>query len=82
MHGNSYNWELTGPGDAGQVTSLNVLNNGDIVAGFDIRGIYLRFDNGIYKNPSLLGYHVLQEITALRSITKLNRFNNNEENIC
>lgn len=39
-------WTLIGPGDADQVTSLSINNDGDVYAGTDIGGIYRSIDNG------------------------------------
>lgn len=60
-----YEWELLGPGDADQVTSLNILHNGDVVAGFDIGGIYLSTDNGNSWSPINNGLNNLDVTTKV-----------------
>ena len=42
----SGNWQLIGPGDADQTTSLTILKNETVVAGFDIGGLYISENNG------------------------------------
>lgn len=39
-------WQLIGPGDADQVTSLSITSNGALWAGFDVGGIYKSVDAG------------------------------------
>ncbi len=39
-------WNLIGPGDADQVTSLSILENGTIILGTGIGGLYHSFDQG------------------------------------
>ena len=58
-------WTLIGPGDADQVTSLNVTNDGTILLGSDIGGIYQSIDQGdtwFPSNDSLNNYDITTAI--------------------
>ena len=59
------NWELIGPGDADQITSLNFLENGDIFAGTDIGGIYRSEDIGNSWQPLNIGLNNLDITTRI-----------------
>ncbi len=61
----SFEWELLGPGDADQVTSLNVLENGDVVVGLDIAGIYISSNKGKSWNPINNGLNNLDVTTKV-----------------
>ena len=54
-------WSLIGPGDADQVTSVSVLNNGSVIIGTDIGGLYFSSDQGnswSSRNQGLLNYDI------------------------
>ena len=54
-------WSLLGPGDADQVTSVSVMNNGGVFIGTDIGGLYFSSDQGkswSSRNQGLLNYDV------------------------
>lgn len=58
-------WKLLGPGDADQITSLNVLENGDVFAGLDVAGIYISTDSGDSWRPSNTGLNNLDVTTRV-----------------
>ena len=45
--GTQVKWQLIGPGDADQITSLSILDNNTIFAGTDIGGLYTSTDEGL-----------------------------------
>jgi len=58
-------WRLIGPGDADQITSVSVMNNGGVFIGTDIGGLYFSSDQGKSwnnRNTGLLNYDVITPV--------------------